>query len=91
MEPFSRIVEEWNEAGVGFLMVELDAALTFLDLADTTTRSDVAHRNRDNAHEAYQTLLRYADRVRMEGVDKANFNERLGRLRTRLCEAGYRV
>lgn len=91
MEPFSRIIEQSNQAGVGFLMVELDSALTFLEVAGTTSNPNIASRNRDHAHEAYVTILRYADRVRLENEDKAVFEEKFSLLRQRLIEAGYSI
>lgn len=91
MKPLTRTIEESNHAGKGFLLVEMDAASTFLDVAGTTAQPDVARRNRDHAHEAYVTILRYLDRVRFEEGEKSAFDSRLGVLRERLAEIGYPV
>lgn len=91
MEPFSRIIEQSNAAGVGFLMVELDAGLTFLDVANTAIYPETATRNRENAHLAYKTIVRYSGRVTLVGKDKIDFEQKFTRLKNRLEEAGYPV
>lgn len=91
MQPFSKTIEQSNEAGIGFLWAEVDAALTFLDVASTTKSEETAVRNRDNACQAYRTILRYVGRVRFEPADKAVFEEKCTRLREGLVEAGYAV
>jgi hypothetical protein len=91
MQPFAKTIEQSNQAGVAFLLIEIDAGLTFLDVASTTSSSAVALRNRDNAYEAYVTILRYLDRVRLDDQDKAAFDERFGILRSRLADASYPV
>lgn len=91
MPPFSKIIEQSNQAGVGFLMVEIDAALTFLEVANTTTNKETAGRNRDNAHLAYKTILRYVDRVRLEGADQVDFKQKFLKLQSGLIEAGFTI
>ena len=91
MQPFSRIIEQSNEAGIGFLMVELDAGLTFMGVAETTASSETAARNRDHAHLAYVTILRYVDRVRFDDDNKAEFEQKFAELKDQLAEAGYPV
>jgi hypothetical protein len=91
MKPFSKLVEQSNQAGVGFLLVEVDAGLTFLQVASTTSDKQSASRNRDNAHLAYKTILRYVDRVRFEAADQANFKEKFLELQNGLVQAGYPI
>ena len=91
MRSFSKIIEQSNQAGVGFLMVEIDAALTFLQVANTTTNKETAGRNRDNAHLAYKTILRYVDRVRLEGAEQVDFKEKFLELQNGLIKAGYAI
>lgn len=91
MQPFSKIIEQSNQAGIGFLMVELDLALTFLQVANTTADKETAARNRDNAHLAYKTILGYVGRVRFGAAHQVEFKEKFSDLKNGLIEAGYPV
>lgn len=83
--------EQFNQVGTGFLLTELETGLTFLSVAATTASKETAVRNRDNASVAYQSVLRYMDRIQLNGDDKANFDQKLAELRRGLIEAGYPV
>lgn len=83
--------EHFNQVGAGFLLTELDTGLTFLSVAATTGNRETALRNRDNASVAYQSVLRYMDRIQLDGDEKASFDHKLAELRRGLIEAGYPV
>lgn len=91
MQPFSKIIEQSNQAAINFLMVELDLALTFLQVAKTSGSRETSGRNRENAHLAYKTILGYLNRVRFEAADQVRFKEKLSELKNGLIEAGYAV
>ena len=90
MGSFSRLREESNKVGAEFLIVELDTALTFLDVAETTTSEESRQRNLKNAEVAYQTALRLAPRLMLMRDQKEAVSQRLAELKNRLEQLGVR-
>ncbi|HZQ41889.1 MAG TPA: hypothetical protein VFA99_01480 [Acidobacteriaceae bacterium] len=88
MKPFAHLREESSKIGVEFLLTELDAALTFLDVAGTTDSPETRERNQGHAREAYDTARRMQTRVSMQPDEKKNFDEKLALLETRLQDLG---
>jgi len=88
MGSFSRLREESNKVGAEFLVIELDTALTFLDVAETTTSEESRIRNRKNAEVAYKTALRMAPRVMLVAPQKEAVNERIAKIKSRLEKLG---
>jgi hypothetical protein len=54
---------EINQNGVSFLLADLDVALTFMDISETTHSEETAHRNHNNARKAYDTVLHLLERL----------------------------
>lgn len=48
-----------SRARAHFLLIELRTGLTFLDVGETSRRSDTPARTRDRAHEAYTVVSRH--------------------------------
>jgi hypothetical protein len=88
MGSFSRLREESNKVGAEFLVVELDTALTFLDVAETTTSEESRARNRKNAELAYKTALRLMPRLMLVADQRVAVNQRLTQLKSRLEKLG---
>ncbi len=88
MKPFAHLRDESNKIGVEFLLTELDAALTFLDVARATGSPETRERNQGHAREAYDTARRLQTRVSMQPDEKQNFDEKLALLETRLQDLG---
>jgi len=72
-------------------MTELDAGVTFLEVARTTKNEATAQRNREHALEAYQTVQRFLPRVRPDAVQQRTLALKLAALRSQLRESGYEV
>jgi hypothetical protein len=81
-------LSEANQKGVEFLLVELDTAFTFIDVAGTANNPEAAERNYQHALNAYNVVLRFLPRVSLEAAQQAAIAEKLARLKTRLKAAG---
>ena len=77
-----------SNPGVNFLLVDLDTALTFMDVAHSTHLPETATRNHDNARRAYETVRRLLPRVGADAVQQQTIREKLAYLRTRLETVG---
>jgi hypothetical protein len=83
----SNFLENFNSAyraGVKFILTDLDLAITFLDVAATSTNSDVALRNHDNARTAYTAVVNLLERLYLDGTQRLEAETKLGTLRARL-------
>jgi hypothetical protein len=78
--------EEFEKASIGFLLAELELAMAFMDLADTSRLEDTKTRNYGNARTAYDTVLRLLPKLK-SGQQPA-VNEKLSLLKDRLGAAG---
>jgi hypothetical protein len=84
-------VAQANASGVAFLLVELDTALTFMDVAGASRIAETVRRNRENALEAYRTVQRFLPRVKPNAAQRKVLNEKLAVLKARLQESGLVV
>jgi hypothetical protein len=91
MDRQADIFEETNQAGMSFLLTELDTALTFLSVAETTRNGDSALRNRENARVAYQSALHYQGRVRFDEEEKVSFEDKVSEVKRALLAVGILV
>jgi len=91
MNSFIRLHEESNKIGSEFLMTELETALTFLAVAETTTSAETRERNRNNAFVAYKTVLRLQPKVVIEPRRKNDFQQRVTDLKRRLQVLGFEI
>ena len=81
-----------NSAGLtDFLLSDLDLALTFMDVADTTGIEETAHRNHENARKAYDTVLDILSRLTLKIAQRDAVESRLAVLKSRLESAGYEL
>lgn len=85
MTSFARLHEDSNKAGVEFLMAELDTAMTFLDVAETTSSEENRSRNCGNARIAYETVMRMRERVLLDGGQSQALDQKLADVRKRLA------
>jgi len=73
---------------IEFLLIDLDVALTFLDVAETTEFRNTAERNHRNARAAYNTVVSKLGEVSPTPAQQVLLDERLSLLRTRLQAVG---
>lgn len=91
MMPYRRIVQESERVAVQFLIAELNVALTFLDVAETTGVDDTRTRNQQHAQTAYLTVQRHLPRVTPTQEELLALHGKLAILKGRLHELGYSV
>jgi hypothetical protein len=77
-----------NSPGVDFLLVELETAFTFLDVADTTQIDARVERNHTNARRAYDTVQHLLPIVKPDSSQKELIEAKLAQLRSRLEGTG---
>jgi len=89
-EEFARLRKMSNEVGVKFLFTDLRTALTFADMA---LQKDAQSRERhtQEARKAYETIMRYLPRVRMNRDETKEMEEGLSRLQGKLRAVGVLV
>jgi hypothetical protein len=78
-----------DATGTDFLLTDVDLALTFMDIADTTTIEETAHRNRARALQAYNSVLHFLSRPALRHIDRHSIEIRLATLKARLDAVGY--
>ncbi len=79
-----------NESGVAFILVDLDTALTFMDVAATSEIQENVERNHRNARNAYDTALHLLTLVRPDASQRKTIEDKLATLKARLEAVGYR-
>jgi hypothetical protein len=79
---------EINQNGVNFLLADLDVALTFMDISETTHSEETAHRNHNNARKAYNTVLHLSERLVPSASERQVIDAKLGILKARLQAVG---
>jgi hypothetical protein len=77
--------------GLEFVITELEMALTFLDIADTSSIEETIKRNHENARKAYETVQRLLKHLRPNADEKALIGAKISVLETRLQAGGYQL
>ena len=77
-----------NRGVIEFLIVDLDIALTLLDVAKTSEFRGTAARNHRNARKAYDTVLAKLPEVTPDAAQQAILDAKLAELRARLEAIG---
>jgi len=88
MAAWAKNMDFANRLGVEFMFTDCDLAMTFLDVADTTTIPETAQRNRQNARKAYDAILYYRAKRVLSAAETKSIEDKLTALRTRLEAAG---
>jgi hypothetical protein len=86
-----RQIEEENQIGIDFLVVELSVGLTFLEVADATRFPATRERDLHKALQVYRTVVGLLPRVFLSADDQAEINGKLAELRSKLERAGQSV
>ena len=76
--------------GVEFLLVDLDTALTFMAIAETTGNEETRQRNYQNARIAYDSVLQLMQKVTLDNAQNEAIRKKLTLLRTRLEAVGQK-
>jgi hypothetical protein len=73
-----------NRAGAAFVLTDLNLAMTFLDVAETSKRAETVSRNRQNARIAYDSVRRLLPRLALTAEEWQNIQEKLSNVKFRL-------
>jgi len=78
-----------ESAATDFLVTDLDLAMTFMDIAETTSIEATAHRNREHARQAYNKVLEFLSRPMAKHIDRDSVESKMATLKARLDAVGY--
>ena len=84
MKSFNQLQKETRAVHFGFLMTDLAAANTFLDVAHTTRHVETRARNIQHATTAYAAIARLSGRLTMTAEQSIELKEKLQALEQRL-------
>ena len=88
MKSFDQLQQETAALHVDFLFTDLNAASTFLDIAETTRNIETRARNVHNATIAHDAVLRFLPRVTMSARQNTDLKEKLDALLARIQTFG---
>lgn len=77
-----------NTAGIHFLLMEINLAMTFIDLAETTGIQETVTRNHRNARIAYDTILRLLPNLTPSEAQQQAIDDGLAIVKARLVAVG---
>lgn len=87
----AELMEHTNEIGVDFLRTDIEAALTFLQVAETSSSPETRVRNYGKALEGYRTVLHFLPRVVPTAEQLEEMHLKLDQIRQQLEQAGFPV
>jgi hypothetical protein len=88
MQDLAQTLRDCNLTSVDFLRIEADTGLMFAGIAKRAGRGEKAVRNRANARLAYDTVLRFLDRVTLTASESANLALKMAKLKRDLENLG---
>ena len=71
-----------------FLLTDLDIALTFIDVAESTDNIATRQRNHANARRAYDTVVRFMQNLSLDDTQRKELAKRLAFVKSRLQKVG---
>jgi hypothetical protein len=77
-----------QRAGVEFLLTELKTGGTFVELARQSVDNGKIRRNRQNARKAYDSVLKFIDRVVLSDGERSRIDDSLRTLKNSLKKLG---
>ena len=77
-----------NQSRISFLLTDLDLAMTFMDVADSSHIEETTRRNHTNARTAYDTVLHLLQALMLNVDRRQAIDAKLAILKTRLKAAG---
>lgn len=77
-----------NRSGVDFVITDLNVGLTFSYMARGLLTQETKDRSRRNARRAYDTVVRFRDRVCPTTAEALSIQKKLARLKSELEQLG---
>jgi hypothetical protein len=81
---FRHLLGDARRTHANFLITDIETALTFLDVAETTRAKQTANRNRRNARKAHDVVVRYLAKHDLDPADRNAIEAKLAILKQRL-------
>ena len=91
MTDFLQLSSDLNKTSIEFLITDLETALTFLDVAQTSGDQKTKQRNHKNAHNAYDSVIRLLPKVKPTAAQQQAIDEKLTLLKARLEAVGEQL
>jgi len=88
-EEHAELMDRSNSIGIDFLCTDIQAALTFIQVAETSGSMETRVRNYGKALEGYRTVLHFLPRVSPSPEELASMQDKLEQIRVKLAKAGY--
>ena len=88
MSYWPQTFSDLNQSGVLFLLTDLDLAMTFMDVADTSHIDETTRRNHTNARTAYNSVLHLLEKLTPNTDERQVIDAKLAILKMRLQLAG---
>jgi hypothetical protein len=83
-------IDALKHTGAEFLIADLDTALAFMDVADTSGDKETVARNHRNAGKAYNTVLDFLSKLALMPSDREAVESKLAVLKARTEAWVYR-
>ena len=80
-----------SAAGVEFLLTEIETGKTFVRLASQADSEEKVERNRNNARKAYDSVLKFMERVVLNQAERLRIEKGLQELKRNLNDLGETV
>jgi hypothetical protein len=90
-ETVEQLLQSVGERQAGFVLTELDTAITFCNVALSTSDPKRRLRNIKNAVIGYETALRFSDVPQVDLKGNRDFQEKIAYLRDLLHELRHKV
>ena len=88
MASLAENIKDLTHTSAEFLITDLDLALTFMDIADTSNSAETGTRNRQNARHAYDTVREFLSKLALTASDRQAVESKLAVLKARLKAVG---
>ncbi len=88
-EKYSELMDSTNSIGIDFLRTDLEAAQTFINVAETSSSPETQVRNYGKALEGYRTVLHFLPRVLPSPEELADIRGKLEKIKLQLEQAGF--
>lgn len=84
MRSFLELMRDSNATGIRFVMTELELALSFLDIAEASSKADHGERSAEHARKAYRSAEYFLHRLHLLPGEAASIGRQMSRVRSRL-------
>jgi hypothetical protein len=88
MQDFAQTMRDSNAVSVEFLSIEAETGLLFAEIASQADSAEKKARNCSNARTAYDTVLRFIERVSLTEAEWESLGRKMAKLKVSLQKLG---